>query len=328
MKATRKTIVFTTLVVIALVFSALSITTVSAQRAAPPAHTLVTARGNFAYSGTAKTSEPGSKGTGKQISAAAMQDLQARFAKQFSSGNNPSTIIGTFDLKEVKNTTAYPYRAIAYVYTEFPDGTYTDCSGFYIAPRLVATAAHCFWDAVHGAANGGWADDSYIYPGIQTGNFIPYGNDYANPSLGEGNYVTSWDWTINQSAYGDWGIIQTWDSLGTTVGWLGTTSVFQPRSAYTLTGYPDPGLAGFDWTQWGMNGKVAGVTTETNPDYAGIEGRLFYAMDTASEDGAPLFSKYYAVGINSDPIGLSPWPQYNSATLLDQEFFDAYSAFY
>ena len=78
-----------------------------------------------------------------------------------------------------------------------------------------------------------------------------------------------------------------------------------------------------------MNGKVAGYTTVTNTVYGtGIEGRLFYAMDTASEDGAPLFFKTYAVGINSDPIGLSPLPQYNSATRLNQEFFDMFSMLY
>ena len=263
-----------------------------------------------------------------------MKDLQAKFAKEFPNGVSPNTIIGKNNFKMVSNTTSYPYRTIAYVYTYFPDGYYTECTGFYVAPRLVASAAHCFFDVVHGAANAGWANYSEIWPGVQTETFIPYGEDYSNWGLGEGNYGSSLDYVTNQSPNGDWGIIQTYDSLGNTVGWLGSTSVVKPNNqypgTYTLSGYPAPSSLNF--TQWWINGPVKKVTTVTNPYASGIEGRLFYGIDTYFTDGSPVYYKHagglYAVGIHSYQQGLSPWPQYNSATRINTEFFSMYSLLY
>ena len=164
---------------------------------------------------------------------------------------------------QVNPTTAFPYRAVVRISTNF--GT---CTGWLNGPRTVVTAGHC----IH--QNGAWASYATIVPG-KNGTYNPYGSSSAH------RFFSVFGWTRDRNANFDYGAIQLDTPLGSRVGWFGYRwqSASLNNALLTLSGYPtDKNYA----TQWKQSGK------------AYDDGALlkYTILTSRGQDGAPVFAPY------------------------------------
>jgi hypothetical protein len=92
----------------------------------------------------------------------------------------------------VSNTSTYPFRAVAYLtYVQPSSGDRFQCSGTFVSPVDVLTAAHCVWDF---AANTGFRDWR-LWPALPSGSVAvksaaltaEYVTFYRSEALGRGN---------------------------------------------------------------------------------------------------------------------------------------------
>lgn len=87
---------------------------------------------------------------------------------------------------KVSNTTSSPYNAMAQIDFRDASGNYYTCSGTFLDPDTVLTAAHCVYD--------NWNHQFYtwwnVYPG-ENGTTIPYGNFSSTSSYTDTGYITS-----------------------------------------------------------------------------------------------------------------------------------------
>lgn len=74
----------------------------------------------------------------------------------------PGNVIGWGHRDQVHNTTTYPYRAVEELVTTFPNGGTGGCTGWFIGPRVVATAGHCVYTHYHST---GRATSIKVYAG-------------------------------------------------------------------------------------------------------------------------------------------------------------------
>jgi len=299
MKASRKTIVFSALTTLALVVSAFSITAVNAQKGTPQVASpaaLVRSDGSAVSPKAAVQSAnfiAPNEGTD-----AVNPSLNVAKPNAQSSSNSPNTVFGKDNRKWVKNTTKYPYRAVAEVDSYFTTTGHHQCTAVYVIDNVLMTLGWCVYDPV----NSEWAYAVYVYPAENGASYNPYGwFELTNPYTG---YTTTNGWVADMPAY-DWGFIVDPYKDGYTVGWMGmTTFATTPnpdvyKGAYTVTGYPDDKTP--NYLQWTATGKIFG----SDANY------LYNGVDEYDQWGAPLYAKlpkdklsgrlagYYEVGVNA-----------------------------
>lgn len=210
------------------------------------------------------------------------------------------SIIGPDDRKRVKNTRAYPFRAIALV-------TFSGsrCTGWLIAADTVVTAGHC----VHsGGKRGGWYNVSAfrVYPG-RDGSSVPFGSCTAK------RLYSNTGWTEQASSQHDFGAIKLDCDIGLTTGWFGyfwTNGSLVGRRA-VVSGYPgDKPL-----TQWRSVGEVDASRTF----------EVFYQNDTlGGQSGSPVYYDHPNCGICAMAVhaygiyGRKPYADHNHGTRITQ----------
>lgn len=143
----------------------------------------------------------------------------------------------------VTPTTGWPWRAIAQISSN--NGAYI-CTGFFLGPHTVMTAAHCLYNPVE---LGGWATSVSVTPGMD-GNTAPYGTQQGSSwSVADG-------WVLYETNGYDFGLITLPnDNLGNQVGWFTYQAATQAMvgSTANLSGYPGDKTA---TTQWEDSGQV------------------------------------------------------------------------
>lgn len=198
----------------------------------------------------------------------------------FVDGPSANSIIGTDERVQVTNTTVGPYYGIAYIKTQFNDGSYIPGTGFMISKNVVLTAGHCVY--------GDGRSSITVYPGRN-------GNSYTISSTAKEIYFFGYD---GSDADADYSILVLRDNLGSTCGWLG----IQAASDRTLkgldiitSGYPSDKATGDNRTMWTSTGTIQSVT----------EKRFQHNADTYSgQSGSPIYYYngsygYQAVGIHT-----------------------------
>ena len=220
-----------------------------------------------------------------------------------------NTVFGTDDRVEIPDTSIYPWRTITKLFMQFPDGSYSSCTGCIIGSSdghgyHVLTAGHC----IYSHDNGGWAEVVRVVPGYDDG-YMPYGDSYAT------NIRTYTGWTIDRDWNHDWAVLTLNKSIGDSTGWMGRKTASYTDSMYTgnlnTAGYPgDKG----GQTMW-FNSNVGRTTNEY---------KHWYYMDTyGGQSGSPVWTydgtNRYIITVHAygdDGSGS------NSGTRLNQDKFD------
>lgn len=189
-------------------------------------------------------------------------------------------VVGTDNRVRVTNTTANPFKKIAYMEMIWPDGYAARATGFMVGNSSVATAGH----AVYNKDHGGFASSITVWPGKNEGK-TPYGSATATKITIPKVYFT------DQDARYDAAVFKINKALGKKTGYFGLR---RQNEAFTnevyVTGYPG-NRAG---QMWKMK-DVPRVTTKY---------RLTYNIDTtAGQSGSPIYriynGKWYAIGIHT-----------------------------
>lgn len=192
------------------------------------------------------------------------------------SGSAPvqsQSVIGTDDRVRIKNTSIYPWRAIAWIGIFDGYDLIGSCTGTFIGPDALLTAGHCLYDQTDG-----WAVDVVVVPG-KDGTFDPYGHEFADSWWVPDGWIDS-----SGNPLFDWGVIRMPSkSLGNLVGWfrianLNSATLSDPNFMPAIVGYP--GEKGD--TMWG---SIAQRFLEVD------DFELFYDIDTTHGDsGSAVFS--------------------------------------
>lgn len=218
------------------------------------------------------------------------------------------SVIGIDDRIRIRDTTAFPFSAIAYLELEDEDGFVTaSCTGTFIGPDALLTAGHCLWDA---EAEDWTSFNIRVIPG-KDGGFEPFGYNYAEDWWVPDAYTEtgSSDW--------DWGVIKLPDdTLSRDTGWLSvavleTEALESPDFQPVIVGYPGDKP---EATMWGLI-RPAFLTV--------AEFTLYYDIDTApGQSGSAIWSAQEGpylgkiVGIHSQGGSV------NSGSRIDQELLD------
>jgi len=217
------------------------------------------------------------------------------------------SVIGVDERTRITNTTAVPWRAIAYleIYDQFGYRA-GSCTGTFVGPDVVLTAAHCLYDI----DMGGWAGYIRVVPG-KNGSLEPLGSAWAQSAW------TPINWQLAEYPEWDWGLLKLPNkNLGNTTGWfrvanLRTETLSNSNFMPAIVGYP--GDVTPPATMWG------GI----KPSFLSVSAiYLYYDIDTApGQSGSAIFSANinnpyfgYVVGIHTHGFGT-----YNRGSRIDDE---------
>ncbi|MGA8943992.1 MAG: serine protease [Thermoactinomyces sp.] len=231
--------------------------------------------------------------------------------EKFVSGNQQSrsatsgeasteSIIGSDNRTRVKDTTAYPYRAIVHIESDIGN-----CTGWMIGPDTVATAGHCVYDPDQKQ----WASWARIYPG-RDGNKAPYGSANAK------RFYSVTGWTAQGNHNYDYGAIKLDENLGKQTGWFGYR--WQSGSLngirVNVSGYPGDKDYGTQWEHWDQIRETTSY-------------KLLYNNDTyAGQSGSPVYQgSYQSCGVCSLAIhvnGVYGEKNSNRGTRITKQVFN------
>ncbi|MCO5201134.1 MAG: trypsin-like peptidase domain-containing protein [Chloroflexi bacterium] len=175
-------------------------------------------------------------------------------------------VIGSDDRVRITATDKYPWRAISWLglYNEWGERS-GHCSGTFISPDAILTAAHCLYDKDYG-----WTADIVVVPG-KDGGTDPFGHVWAASWW----VPDAWIDTGGHPAF-DWGVIMLDNpSLGEATGWftlamLSTATLSLSDAFPAVVGYPGDKYP--DATMWGSFQSAFATVGEAV---------LFYEIDTA-----------------------------------------------
>jgi V8-like Glu-specific endopeptidase len=151
------------------------------------------------------------------------------------------TIFGVDNRERVTPTTSHPWRTISAIEGGF-SGQYSHCTGTFIGPNVVLTAAHCLY-----RHDVGWSESQMVVPGIDTVDNWPFGYGFA-----QHGWVPQ-EWILTGDFAWDWGLLVMPDSsLGNTVGWMdiglySTQTLQSPNFNPMTAGYPGDKPLGTMW---------------------------------------------------------------------------------
>nr|MBO1341742.1 trypsin-like serine protease [Enterococcus sp. 665A] len=165
---------------------------------------------------------------------------------------------------KVNNTQIFPYSAIVYIRSTFPNGGVIQGSGSMIGKDSVLTAGHCIFDK----SKGGWATSVEVSPG-KDGSNQPYGTAQSI------RLSTTEGWKNSTGTYSnehDIGLIRLNQNIGTVTGNFGMNASVALGTRITLSGYHGD-KNGVMYTQSGypktINGASISHQLDTTPGASG-----------------------------------------------------------
>lgn len=199
-----------------------------------------------------------------------LPEAEEQFAAEVAAAMG--VLIGNDDRVHISNTTAEPWRSIAALRITFPSGVVYRGTGFFIAPRVLATAGHC----VFLRNQGGWARSVEVIPAMN-------GSTRLCGTARSSNLRSVAGWTEQGRPEAAIGCIVL--PPGALTGNRGSFGFAAPTAARlkaqpaVLAGYPgDKPFAQL----WGMARVIETVTDRT----------LIYDIDTrAAQSGSPVYIK-------------------------------------
>jgi glutamyl endopeptidase len=194
------------------------------------------------------------------------------------------SVCGSDGRVHITATTAVPWRWICQLIITFANGARARGTGWFIGPHTVMTAGHC----VHSAANGGWAREIEVIPGMNA-TARPFGSQIGR------SFRSVTGWTNGANPEFDYGaIILPNNDLGNRTGWFGFAALSDSSLnglLINISGYAGDKPFG---TQWFMAGNITAVQAR----------RLRYMVDTfGGQSGSPVWrlsnGARHAVGIHA-----------------------------
>lgn len=176
------------------------------------------------------------------------------------------SILATDERTHITNTATFPYSATVFITATFSNGATYIGSGAMVSSDGVLTAGHM----IYSAANGGWATNVTIYPGLN-GTTAPFGSAKSIKLFS----VT--EWTNKQDPTQDIGLIRLDRPIGYKTGWFGLSTSATPNETVQTTGFP----AEKGETMWKSTGKIDTIENS----------RIYYDLDTTSgQSGSPVYN--------------------------------------
>lgn len=212
---------------------------------------------------------------------------------------------GVDERVQIADSTQFPWRIISYLQLyDQNSNLYGSCTGTFIGPNTLLTAAHCLY-----SAQDGFIGDIAVYPGANLPD-LPYGYQFAS------NWWVpdAWIYTGGDPLF-DWGVIKMPDSAyGNALGWLpvvsmSTSTLSRPDFTPAISGYPGDKPIG---TQW-LGAKNAFLAVN---DFT-----LEYLIDTAAgQSGAAIFSANLQEDFGGAIVGIHAYgsSSFNSGTRIDE----------
>lgn len=213
-------------------------------------------------------------------------------------------VFGADNRVAITNTTLWPYRTVAKLFSTWPSGSPSGCSGAVVDEKSVLTAGHC----VYKSSKGGWATSVTVVPGLD-GQYMPFGQAFAT------RLDSVEGWTEDENNDYDYALVTIDRKIGRGTGWQPLCSLSDGSwdgQHANVHGYPGSwgGL-----TMAGASGSIA--TYDSTMIY-------HFADTTDGESGASLIpwgqGGEYACAVHSGS-GYYWGTQYNAATRISNSRF-------